>query len=108
MKIAKAVSDLKKKNDKYKFPTIKPGTQVMIRKDGHKNTKMLFGEVMKDDGGASITVKLDSGREYIYSKGHVHLIKGSDEYDRVFDPGKISKMIKVEYIGNDFKRRGES
>ena len=108
LEIAKAVSDLKRKNENFIFRKINPGTPVMIRKDGHKNTKMLFGEVMKDDGGASITVKLDSGREYIYSKGHVHLIKGSDEYDRVFDPGKISKMIKVEYIGNDFKRRGES
>ena len=91
LKIAKAVSDLKKKNDKYKFPKIEPGTQVMIRKDGHKNTKMLFGEVTKDDGGATIYVKLDSGKEYPYSKGHVHLIKGDVEYARIFDPGNYKK-----------------
>ena len=86
LKLAKAISDSKRKNEKFTFKIIKPGTPVMVRKDGHKNTKKLFGKVVKDDGGATIEVKLDSGNQYIYCKGHVYLIKGDEEYNRIFDP----------------------
>ena len=96
LKLAKAISDSKRINDKFNFKIIKSGTPVMIRKDGHKNTKKLFGTVVKDDGGATIEVKLNSGNQYIYCKGHVYLIKGDEEYDRIFNPG------------TDISKKGES
>lgn len=73
------------KNINYKFRKIKIGTKVVIRKDGCKNTVGKEAIVVEDNGGATLVAKyVDSGQVFKHHKHMVWLLKGTEEYERLF------------------------
>lgn len=83
--LAREISNNQKSNPNYKFPEVAKGTPVVVKQSGKKNAKMLHGTIAQDNGNnATALVKLDSGVTFKYHKGHIWLIKGTNEYERVF------------------------
>ena len=85
LKLANKISNKMKKNVNYNFRKIEEGTEVLIRKDGNKNTEGKKAIVIEDNGGATLLAKyVDSGQTFRHHKHMVWLYKGTKEYERLF------------------------
>ena len=102
--IAIAKSDMEKQrytNDTYNFPTLSPGTEVVVKYDPGKNGKKFDGKVTHDEGGAELTVKLQNRAIPIrVHKGMVLVFKGTDGYRQVFNPSTDTTLSVAPHVDN--------
>ena len=90
--IARILSDTEKlrhADTKYQYPTLPVDTEILIKYDPSKNGKYLKANVLRDHGGAEVTVQLQNkAMKLKVHKGVIYVEKGSAGYQAVFYPPK--------------------
>ena len=84
--IAKALADSNrlKLSDNYKYPTYVPGDKLAIKIENTKNSSPMFGEVIRDEGGATAVIKLEGRAKPLpFHKGMLYAKKLSPEWCRL-------------------------
>jgi len=105
--IARTISDsdkIKRADFKYNFPQFDADAKVLVKYDPSKNGEYKEATVVEDDGGAELKLKFSPGGQiFKVHKGMIHVSKGTNEYESVFNSKKLTKR-KIDEDDKDGSR----